>query len=436
MATVLLIDAEKDFADPVAQAIRAMGYDCVWVADGKDGLDKASATHPDAIILCVELPKMSGYSICNKLKKDDALKNIPLIITSREATHETFEQHKKLKTRAEAYLIKPFSPEDLQPILQEYVKGGGAVAAVPNLGTDLKPLDLMEAGGEEDIMLDDLPAGASEEALDLGALAGGKEPDPLDALDGLTIAGEDEEEDRAPTRIMKMPTAADLAAFKPSAAPAPRPAAVPVKPAPVVAARPAATQAAAPAAARPAVAAKPIGTDERSQMEAKLAEARTKASAAAQEVDKLRAEVNQLRTKSREETAGLRKQVQELTEKLKGEQTDLKQRYEEASQKALSEAAQLRQQIKDTQARAQTEMEQLRSQLIEMRNQSQDLLTQRDGEASSASAKVQELSAQLDTLRSENSRAQKVRERTQKAVDVALQLLQETEAASGEDATS
>ncbi len=51
------------------------------------------------------------------------------------------------------------------------------------------------------------------------------------------------------------------------------------------------------------------------------------------------------------------------------------------------------------------------------------------GEASSASAKVQELSAQLDALRSENTRAQKVRERTQKAVDVALQLLQEAEAA-------
>src|ERR1017187_1135361 len=110
MATVLLIDAEKEFAEPISQALRGFGYDCTRVTDGKEGLDKAAAQHPDAIVLCVELPKMSGYSICNKLKKDESLKHIPLIIPSREATHETFEQHKKLKTRAEAYLIKPFPP--------------------------------------------------------------------------------------------------------------------------------------------------------------------------------------------------------------------------------------------------------------------------------------------------------------------------------------
>src|SRR5450432_1655289 len=143
MATVLLIDAEKDFAEPLAQAIRGFGYECTWVTDGKEGLDKAAAQRPDAIVLCVELPKMSGYSICNKLKKDDSLKNIPLIITSREATHETSEQHKKLKTRAEAYLIKPFQATELQTLLSEYVKGGEA----PNLAAaDLKPLDLMEPG--------------------------------------------------------------------------------------------------------------------------------------------------------------------------------------------------------------------------------------------------------------------------------------------------
>jgi DNA-binding response OmpR family regulator len=42
--------------------------------DGKEGLELARVDRPDAIVLCVELPKMSGYSICNKLKKDDGLR--------------------------------------------------------------------------------------------------------------------------------------------------------------------------------------------------------------------------------------------------------------------------------------------------------------------------------------------------------------------------
>ncbi|HEY4222800.1 MAG TPA: response regulator, partial [Myxococcota bacterium] len=109
MAGILLIDAEQPFADQLAGSLKGRGFAVKLLDDGKDGLDYARDNRPDLIILCVELPKMSGYSICNKLKKDNDLKGIPLIITSKEATPETFAQHKKLKTRAEDYLIKPFS---------------------------------------------------------------------------------------------------------------------------------------------------------------------------------------------------------------------------------------------------------------------------------------------------------------------------------------
>ena len=44
---------------------------------------------------------MNGFSVCNKLKRDPALKDVPLIIMSSESTEETFEQHRRLRTRAE-----------------------------------------------------------------------------------------------------------------------------------------------------------------------------------------------------------------------------------------------------------------------------------------------------------------------------------------------
>ncbi|MBM4281584.1 MAG: response regulator [Deltaproteobacteria bacterium] len=113
MAGILFIDAEQPFSDQTAGALRARGYQVKQVDDGKDVLEHALKERPELIVLCVELPKMSGYSICNKLKKDNDLKSIPLIITSKEATPETFAQHKKLKTRAEEYLIKPFTEADL-----------------------------------------------------------------------------------------------------------------------------------------------------------------------------------------------------------------------------------------------------------------------------------------------------------------------------------
>src|SRR5213078_1430987 len=55
----------------------------------------------------------NGYMLCTRLKKDEALKSIPVILTSANATPDSFEKHKKLKTRAEEYLIKPFEPPAL-----------------------------------------------------------------------------------------------------------------------------------------------------------------------------------------------------------------------------------------------------------------------------------------------------------------------------------
>ena len=89
---ILLIESDGAFAQETSAAIEARGVEVRVTADGKEALELARAEHPDLIVLCVELPKMSGYSVCNKLKKDDQLKAIPLVIMSGEATPETFEQ--------------------------------------------------------------------------------------------------------------------------------------------------------------------------------------------------------------------------------------------------------------------------------------------------------------------------------------------------------
>ena len=67
---------------------------------------------PDLIVLCID-PKRTGWAVCNRLRKCRRSKSTPLIITSAEATEKDFEDHKKLKTRAEEYLHKPFGVEAL-----------------------------------------------------------------------------------------------------------------------------------------------------------------------------------------------------------------------------------------------------------------------------------------------------------------------------------
>src|SRR5687767_13065827 len=97
--TVLIIDNDDSFARHIVEVLGPYGFRAELADDGNVGLQLAKDVAPQLILLAVELPKMSGYSICNKLKKSSELRDIPLVIMSSEATPETFEQHKKLKTR-------------------------------------------------------------------------------------------------------------------------------------------------------------------------------------------------------------------------------------------------------------------------------------------------------------------------------------------------
>ncbi|HET6345548.1 MAG TPA: response regulator, partial [Myxococcota bacterium] len=130
MAKVLIIDSDMAAAQQLKEALAAQGVEAHVTGDGNDGLGLVKTYAPSCVVLCVELPRVSGYSICNKLKKDPALSAVPLILTSSQATEETFEQHKKLKTRAEGYLKKPYDLGQLLALLGQHVPLKAAAATL------------------------------------------------------------------------------------------------------------------------------------------------------------------------------------------------------------------------------------------------------------------------------------------------------------------
>jgi len=163
---ILLIENDVAFAQELAQAIEARGVEARVTGDGKEGVDLAKVDRPDLIVLCVELPRMSGYSVCNKLKKDEQLKSIPLVIISAEATPETFEQHRKLKTRAEGYLIKPFEPAALLATIEGLVDlppEPPVVSSDDLVSLDEVELDTAEADPAQPSALTIAPQAAAED---------------------------------------------------------------------------------------------------------------------------------------------------------------------------------------------------------------------------------------------------------------------------------
>src|SRR3974390_416 len=129
---VLVFESDPAFAGELRNELGKLGCVTTVVDDGNVGLQQATSDRPDLILLSIELPRMNGFSVCNKLKKDPNLKDVPLIIMSSESSDETFDQHKKLRTRAEDYVHKPIAFGELLLHIQGFVPLAAAPASDPD----------------------------------------------------------------------------------------------------------------------------------------------------------------------------------------------------------------------------------------------------------------------------------------------------------------
>lgn len=192
---ILLIENDQAFAARLSGSLEALGFEVRATGDGKEGLDLARDWAPEAIVLCVELPMLSGYLVCQKLKKDESLKAIPLVLTSAEATEETFEKHKTLKARADEYLLKPYEPEALVARIGALVGlPEGAVRTADDGEEELVSLEeemgLEAAAGEPEAEVPGLALESLPDEAASGAQQGPGMDDDLklldDAFDGLS----------------------------------------------------------------------------------------------------------------------------------------------------------------------------------------------------------------------------------------------------------
>jgi CheY-like chemotaxis protein len=198
---ILLIENDSAFAAQVSEALESGGFDVRIAPEGKAGLDLAREWGPNGIVLSVELPGMSGYLVCQKLRKDEATRAIPLILSSAEATADTFEKHKALKVRADEYLLKPYAPGDLFDRL-----------AALGLPAEVEPVPPDTTGSEELVSLEEASLEAiSPEvpSLDLTAMpdepAEPSERAPVSLDDDLSLLDEAFEGIAAPSGARERP---------------------------------------------------------------------------------------------------------------------------------------------------------------------------------------------------------------------------------------
>ena len=101
---VLIIDDERDMVKILGRRLTIEGFEFLYAQTGKDGLMTAQEEKPDLIILDVMLPKMSGFEVCEKLKRNPLTQEIPIIICTGKGYKGDTEIFRELG--AEVYIEK------------------------------------------------------------------------------------------------------------------------------------------------------------------------------------------------------------------------------------------------------------------------------------------------------------------------------------------
>ena len=116
---ILVVDDEPDLLKVVTFRLRKSGFDIIQATDGKRAMELIQEHKPDLILLDLRLPIMDGGEVCRRVKADDQLKAIPIIILTASTAAVNLEMIRELK--AEDFLVKPFEPDILLEKVKKYI---------------------------------------------------------------------------------------------------------------------------------------------------------------------------------------------------------------------------------------------------------------------------------------------------------------------------
>ncbi|AFY77221.1 MAG: response regulator [Hydrococcus sp. C42_A2020_068] len=120
---ILIIDDEDDIREATQICLEVTGdWEVLTASSGREGLAKAAAEQPDAILLDVMMPDMDGLATLEKLQASPATNGIPVILLTAKA--QPAEQRRFSQLDVAAVILKPYDPFTLSDQVIDALKTG------------------------------------------------------------------------------------------------------------------------------------------------------------------------------------------------------------------------------------------------------------------------------------------------------------------------
>lgn len=116
---ILLVEDEKNIILGVRTCLDAVGYEVEVAENGEEAMALIEQGHPDLILLDLMLPKVNGFEVLESLKSDPGTDSIPVVVLTAKAEEE--DRLRALALGANAYMTKPFRPQELWDVLKKFL---------------------------------------------------------------------------------------------------------------------------------------------------------------------------------------------------------------------------------------------------------------------------------------------------------------------------
>lgn len=117
---ILVAEDDSDVALLITRILKNEGYSFRWAKNGKDALEIIAKEHPQMVITDIMMPRMDGLQLIKAIRNDENTSHIPIIVVS--ARTDSADRIAGIDIGAEAYLGKPFIPDELLMIIHRLLE--------------------------------------------------------------------------------------------------------------------------------------------------------------------------------------------------------------------------------------------------------------------------------------------------------------------------
>ncbi len=116
---IMTVDDSPSMRMLLRAALTDLGYEVMEAEDGLQALDRLEGIEPDLLITDINMPRLDGFGLIEKVREQDRHRNLPILVLTTESSDE--KKQRARSAGATGWIVKPFHPDKLAAAIRRVI---------------------------------------------------------------------------------------------------------------------------------------------------------------------------------------------------------------------------------------------------------------------------------------------------------------------------